>query len=128
MSVLIKDVDKVLYSRFKAQAVLRGIKVGEALALAMENWLKDTSSENEDEQERIKNNATFRRLFPELIGEHENQWIVISNGRMIGLFDSMMEAADAIKKNNLYGKPNIITQITRETRKVRLGLRRRLES
>lgn len=93
MSILIKDVDKTLYSRFKSQAVLRGIKVGEALSLAMEKWLEDTANENEEEMERVRNNATFRRLFPELIDEHEGKWIVISQGRMIGLYGTMIEAA-----------------------------------
>ena len=128
MSVLIKDVDKILYSRFKSQAVLHGLKVGEALSLAMEKWLDNISSETEEELVRIRNNATYRRLFPELFEEHENRWVVISEGRMIGIYDTMLEAAKAIKSNNLYGKVNIITQITQETRKVRLGMRRRRES
>lgn len=125
MSVLIKDVDKVLYSRFKAQAVLRGLKVGEALSLAMEKWLEETVKETSDELDQAKNNAMYRRIFPELLAEHENRWIVISQGRVIGIFDTMIEAAHAIRDNDLVGKVNLMTKITKEVRKVRLGLRRR---
>lgn len=128
VSVLIKDVDKVLYSRFKAQAVLQGIKVGQALSLAMEKWLNNSISESAEEQVRTKNNATFRRLYPELIDEHENKWILISEGTMLGLFDTMMEGAHMIKSQNLYGKPNILTQLSKKSRKVTLGLRRRREN
>jgi hypothetical protein len=38
MSVLIKDLDKELYTRFKAAVVAKGLKVGEAFELAMEKW------------------------------------------------------------------------------------------
>lgn len=127
MSVLIKDVDKILYNQFKSQAVIRGLKVGEALSLAMKKWLDDISTENEEEMERIRNIATYRKLFLDLIDEHEGKWLLISQGRLIGIYENMMEAVNAIEKNDLYGCQNIMTELNRQTRTRRFGMRRRRE-
>ncbi|MHA1652336.1 MAG: hypothetical protein ACTSYB_19295 [Candidatus Helarchaeota archaeon] len=127
MSVLIKDVDKELYARFKAAAAMRGIRLNEALCKAMEYWLKMEETKSQDDYDRIINNATYRRLFPELIKEHEDEWIVISKGKVIGLFKTRIEAIKAIKANNLIHTCNLVTPITRKKRKVTLGFGRKLK-
>ena len=123
-SILIKDVDKELYARFKAEAALKGIKVGEALQLAMEKWLMDDQALTDRELERIKNNALFRQLLPDLIEEHRDKWILISGGSMIGLYSSKSEVFEVIKDQQLTGRHNLIAPLTDKTRRVRLGFGR----
>lgn len=123
-SVLIKDVDKQLYSRFKAEAALRGIKIGEALQLAMKKWLENQSTNNEIETQRIRNNAVFRQLLPNLIEEHKDQWIVISNGQLKGIVKHKNEAIQMIEDLEIMDQHNLISPITKTKRKVRMGFGR----
>ncbi|MHA2252676.1 MAG: hypothetical protein ACXAD7_20095 [Candidatus Kariarchaeaceae archaeon] len=126
MSVLIKDVDKELYRKFKAKAVMRGIKVGTALSLAIEKWLQDVDVSSDEEIIRIRNNETFNNLLPKLLRDHDKDWVVISEGEQLGVFKSQKEAFEAMESNNLYGKVNIVAQITgTKKRVVRLGVRRK---
>lgn len=126
MSVLIKDVDKELYKKFKAKAVLKGIKVGTALSLAIEKWLQEDDIITDEETNRIRNNETYNKLLPRLIRDNRNAWVVISEGEFIGVFKSQKDAIEAVESNNLYGKVNIVSQIAKEkTRVVRFGIRRK---
>lgn len=120
-SVLIKDVDKQLYSQFKAEAALRGIKIGDALQLAMKKWLDDQKSNTEIESQRIKNNALFRQLLPDLLDEHQGKWVLISDGQLYGVYPTKPEAMEAIKENQLTSSHNLVSPITDEKRTVRLG-------
>ncbi|HUY00554.1 MAG TPA: hypothetical protein VMV49_13420 [Candidatus Deferrimicrobium sp.] len=127
MSVLIKDIDKELYAQFKAAAVMRGLRLNEALCKAMEYWIKMEQTKDKNDNERMLNNAAYRRLIPQLIKDHEGEWIVISKGELIGIFKSRLEAIQAIKTHNLFQHCNIVSPITREKRKVTLGFGRKLK-
>ncbi|MFX0063246.1 MAG: hypothetical protein ACFFC7_13805 [Candidatus Hermodarchaeota archaeon] len=126
MSVLIKDVDKELYARFKAAAATRGLRLNDALCQAMLYWLEKETPKNKTDNERMLNNATYRRVVPELLEEHAEKWIVISGGEVIGIFNNREEAIEAIKANNLLGHCNIVSPITTIKRKVTLGFGRRM--
>ncbi|MHA1266112.1 MAG: hypothetical protein ACTSRS_12845 [Candidatus Helarchaeota archaeon] len=127
MSVLIKGVDKELYARFKAEAAMRGLRLNEALCKAMEYWIKMEKTSSEDDAERMINNATYRRLIPQLLKDHEGEWIVISKGVLVGIFKSRSEAIMAIKTNNLSQNCNIVSPITKKRRRVTLGFGRKLK-
>ncbi|MHA1865949.1 MAG: hypothetical protein ACTSVB_11740 [Candidatus Heimdallarchaeaceae archaeon] len=43
MSVLIKNVKKELYARFKAKAAMKGLKLSEAFEEAMLKWINEDS-------------------------------------------------------------------------------------
>ena len=94
MSVLIKDIDKELYARFKAEAALHGIKLGEALTLAMKCWLEIQKKGNNEDSDHIQNNATYRRLLPSLLEKNNGKWIIIHGGRLIGIYEDRNEALD----------------------------------
>ncbi|MHA1359397.1 MAG: hypothetical protein ACTSQI_22265 [Candidatus Helarchaeota archaeon] len=126
MSVLIKDVDKELYARFKAAAALRGLRLNEALCKAMEYWIKMEKIIDENDTDRMINNAVYRRLLPELIKEHEGEWVVISKGELVGLFKTRAEAISAIETNDLVQNCNIIAPITKKQRRVTLGFGRKI--
>jgi len=127
MSVLIKDVDKELYARFKAAAAMRGLRLNEAFSKAMKHWLESEKVSDRDDSDRMMNNAAYRRLFPQFIKDHEGEWVVISKGELIGIFKDRQEAIKAIKTNNLMDSCNIVSPIIKKQRKVTLGFGRKLK-
>ncbi len=126
MSVLIKDIDKELYAKFKSAAALRGLRINDALCEAMKKWIKDEKPLSEKDKERIENNATYRRIIPNLLENNESKWVVISKGELIGLYPDRLTALNVIKEKNLRNRCNIVAPISRSTRKVTLGFGRRL--
>ena len=127
MSVLIKDVDKELYARFKASAALRGLRLNDALCEAMKCWIENKSPKNEIDSERMRNNATFRRLAPDLLPNHENEWIVISNGELVGIFPDRLVAIKKIDELNLADKVNLVSPLIKVKRKITLGFGRKIQ-
>jgi urocanate hydratase len=67
--------------------------------------------EDKIEDDRILNNAAYRRFIPQLIKDHEREWIVISKGELIGIFASRQEAIRAIKTHNLLQQCNLVSPI-----------------
>lgn len=76
------------------------------------------------DDERILNNVTYRWLIPNLIKDHEGEWVVISKGKLIGFFKTRLDAIRAIKTNNLLNYCNIVSPITTKKRKVVFGFGR----
>ena len=44
-TIAVRDVDKDTFQEFKANAIQRGLKVGQALTLAMENFMSQQKKE-----------------------------------------------------------------------------------
>ncbi|MHA1685301.1 MAG: hypothetical protein ACTSYD_02710 [Candidatus Heimdallarchaeaceae archaeon] len=126
MAVLIKDIDKELYTKFKILAAKKGLKISEAFAEAIKKWLEEEKNLSETEKVRQENNATYRRLLPELIKDNEGKWILICEGEFIGIFPTRKAAVEEIKRKNLVDRYNLLSPITSQKRKVTLGLRRKL--
>jgi len=124
MSVLIKEVDKELYAKFKSKAALKGLRINEAFAEAIIQWLAEDAIKDTKNLMRQQNNATFRRIFPDLVKNHEGKWVVISEGLMIGIFGDRKAAIKAVIENKLEDKCNIVSPISNKKRTTRLGLRR----
>lgn len=80
--------------------------------------------EDKLDDERILNNTTYGRLIPNLIKDHEGEWVVISKGKLIGIFKTRLEAIRAIKTYNLLDYCNIVSPITTKKRKVVFGFGR----
>ena len=73
------------------------------------------------------NNAAYRRLIPILIKDNEGEWVVISKGELIGIFDNRVDAIRAIKTNNLLDQCNIVSPISTKKRKGVLGFGKKLK-
>ncbi len=126
MSVLIKDIDKELYAKFKAAAALRGLRLNDAFCQAIACWIERESPKDNNDRDRIQNNAIYRRLFPGFISENAGKWVVISRGELIGIFTDRKSAIEEVKNKGLQNSCNIVSPITRKRRKVTLGFGRRL--
>jgi hypothetical protein len=79
------------------------------------------------DDERILNNAAYRRLIPMLIKDNEGEWIVISKGELIDIFDNRLDAIRVIKTNDLLDQCNLVSPITTKKRKGVLGFGRKLK-
>ncbi len=123
MSVLIKDVDKELYAKFKSKAALKGLRINEAFMEAINKWLDDETVKGEKEMMRQQNNATYRRMLPDLLKKSEGKWVVISEGILIGIYNDRSAAIRAVIDNNLQDKCNIVTPISSKETVIRFGLR-----
>ncbi|MCY3412045.1 MAG: hypothetical protein INQ03_10480 [Candidatus Heimdallarchaeota archaeon] len=124
MSVLIRDIDKELYKQFKAKAVMQGIKVGTALTLAMEKWLKE--DEDLPNLMRAKNKDTLKSIRNRMMTEHAGKWLLISDGDLMGIYETKQQVLEAIKEKHLVTKNNLISHLQdNPERTVRLGIRRR---
>lgn len=126
MSVLIKDIDKELYAKFKASAALHGLRLNDALCEAIKCWIDNNSPKNHEDIDRIRNNATYRRLASDLLPDHENEWVLISNGELLGLFPDRMQAIKKVEEDDLYNKSNLISPLTLAKRQVTLGFGRKI--
>ena len=84
-------------------------------------------TQNKDDNENMLNNAAYRRFFPQLVNDHEGEWIVFSKGELIGIFKSRIEAIQIIKTYNLLQNCNVVSPITKWKRKVTLGFGRKLK-
>lgn len=73
-----------------------------------------------------ENNVTYRKLLPELIKEHKNKWILITEGKFIGIFDTREEALGEIKKRNFHNRCSLLSPIVAHKRKVSFGFGRKV--
>lgn len=109
--IVIKNTDEIVYSRFKAKAHEKGLLIGEAMTQAMEIWLSNSSHNDIDQIMEDRNEAAFRRLYPDLLRKHEKEWGIITNGDLFGIYNSKRECFDAIKEEELSGRHNLVFPI-----------------
>jgi len=87
----------------------------------MKKWLEEKGL-SEAEKLRQRNNATYRRLLPDLIKYNEGKWILICEGDFIGIFSERKDAVEEIKRRNLVDRYNLLSPITTQKQKVTFGL------
>jgi len=88
--------DLVQRVRERAQQLFSAEPVTAILESAVERWLVETQPVSEApttdptiEQERRRNNAVFERLAPELERQFPGQYVVVANGKLCGVGDSL---------------------------------------
>ena len=111
MPIVIKNADELIYSRFKAKAGERGLRIGEAISEAMEIWLESMNDQNIDQILENRNEVTFRRIFSDLLKQHIGKWGLISNGDLKGVYLTKQACFEAIKVLNLLKTPNLVFPI-----------------
>ena len=124
--VVIKNVDEELYRKFKAMVVLKGLTLGEALNQALSLWSR--ASENIEVVEYLEivkeaeaNRRVYRELEDYLIRNHENKYVAIARGKLLGIFDSRKEALEAVRKVN--PQHAIVTKVEpKKTRVIELSM------
>ena len=87
---MIRGVDEQVYRRAKALAALRGLPMGKAVSEALKTWLEQ-SGEAELEEEYIRN-LEFVKSEWGTLRRHRGKAVVISSGKLQGVFESYQEA------------------------------------
>lgn len=90
--VLFRGVEDDVYRRAKAAAALRGVSMGSAVSEALKAWVEKEGAD--DRQEEYRGNLDFVRSEWKRLRRHRGKAIVVSSGRLQGVFDSYKEACD----------------------------------
>ena len=90
--VLFRGVEDEVYRRAKAAAALRGVSMGSAVSEALKAWVEKEGAD--DRQEEYRGNLDFVRSEWKRLRRHRGKAIVVSSGRLQGVFDSYKEACD----------------------------------
>lgn len=90
--VLFRGVEDDVYRRAKAAAALRGVTMGSAVSEALKAWVEKEGAD--DRQEEYRGNLDFVRSEWKRLRRHRGKAIVVSSGRLQGVFDSYKEACD----------------------------------
>ena len=93
MTLVVRKVDERKLREFRAEAVRRGLTLSQAVEEAIELWLR-TGSVKEDVD---INNLAYLRLKRQL-SKHHGKYVVIAGGRLVGVFNSIEEVANALKR------------------------------
>lgn len=126
MSVLIRDIDKEIYAKFKAKAVEQGLKIGEALTRAMVEWIKLNETTSPEEIQTKKNLFIYRAIIKDLEKSHPSKWGLIAEGKLQCIKEIREEIAQEIENRNLLGKPCYMFQIGIRAKKRTFGLGSRI--
>lgn len=108
MTLVIKNVDEKIVREFKAEAARKGLTLSKAFEDAVKYWL--TFKDKYALSEVDLNNAVYDSLESKL-KEHHGKYAVIANGTLIGVFKSLKEVADALKKFHPPLKHSIVVKI-----------------
>jgi hypothetical protein len=89
--IMVKGVDPETYRRAKATAALGGISMGRAVSDALERWIEE-KKEIEMESEYRRDMDFVRREWKKQLQGHRGKAVVVSSGRLEGVFDSYERA------------------------------------
>lgn len=109
MTLVIKKIDEEKLRLFKAEAVKRGLLLSQALEEAIDLWLNLNPTDIESDVE--VNNRVYERMRQELLKKHNGRFILIAEGRLIGVFEDAREAMKTLRKLGPHIKHAILTKI-----------------
>jgi hypothetical protein len=84
LDAIIRNLNAKTYREFKSRAARAGLKVGEALKLAMEAWV----ASNENAVPLDSNDQAFKRLRSELQKRYYGKHIAIANAQLAAVADT----------------------------------------
>ncbi len=123
-TITVRGVDEDTYRRVKAVAALRGIKVGDAVNEALRLWLsikpEALGAFRSIEEEAALNRKAYEELRAELEEKYRGKYVAFARGRLLGVYDTIREAAEAVEKTG--AKHGIVKRVGEEApRRVELG-------
>ncbi len=98
MTLVVKKLDERKVRELKAEAARRGITLSKAVEDAIDLWLNLAKRSFLDEETKV-NNSVYKKLKES--GKHNElrgKYVVIAGGKLVGAFETLNEAADAIRK------------------------------
>ena len=110
MTLVIKKIDPEKVRLFKAEAVKKGLLLHEALEEAITLWLNFRGSFVESDFEA--NNRVYEAMKEELKKNHMGSFVVIAEGRLVGVCEDKGEALSALHSLGSNVGHAILTQIS----------------
>jgi hypothetical protein len=92
---VIKKLDQRTLRELKAQAARRGLTLAQVFEQAVNLWLNRNESPATNETDR--DNEFYESNKAQLEAEYRGRYVLITNGRFIGAYDSLEQAGEAIK-------------------------------
>lgn len=90
--VLIRGVEGEVYRQAKSVAALHGVSMGSAVSEALQAWVEKEGGDVK--QEEYRRNLDFVRLGWKGLERHRGKAVVVSSGRVQGVFDSYDKARE----------------------------------
>jgi len=106
LTLVIKGIDEKKLREFKAEAIRRGLKLSQAFEEAIELWL----NKREVVGEADANNIAYERERHRL-KKHHGKYAVFANGGLIGVYDTLEEVAEALKRLSPRPRHSIVVRI-----------------
>ncbi len=126
-NVLIRDVDTDTYAKFKARAAQEGLKLGEAITKAMNEWIENNKQLSEKDKQRQINLLTYRKLAETLKKKYAEKWILIGRGEFLTSGDTLNPIISKIRELNLEGEHCFVYQVGKKVKKRTFGFGRRIQ-
>jgi len=109
VTLVIKKINEEKLRLFKAEAVKRGLLLHQALEEAITLWLNFNPTIIESDVD--VNNKVYEKMRQELQKKYYGYFVLIAEGRLIGAFKDVKEAAEALRKLGPHVKHAILTKI-----------------
>ena len=97
--VLIREVDDSVYRRAKSAAASKGITMGNVLGEALAGWVRET--EESELEAKVDADLDFVRASWGKIGAFKGKAVVVSDGKLQGVFPTYEEARKAAAKKKI---------------------------
>jgi len=94
LPLVLKKVSEEKVRLLKAEAARRGITPSEAVEEAIELWLRGSSVV----EDSVADDEAWRRLRDRLRREAAGKYVVIAGGRLLGVYESLEEAAEKLRE------------------------------
>lgn len=125
-NILIRDVDPLVYAKFKAKAAESGLKLGEAFTRALIDWIERQNTLKEKDYQRTLNLVAYRRLKKTLDEKFQGKWVLIARGELLETGDSLEPILSKMKQNNLLSEQCYVFQVGRQFSQRSFGFGRRI--
>jgi len=115
LTLVIKKIDQRTLRDLKAEAARRGLTLGEVFREAVNLWLtrrQETPLLTEADQ----NNAFYESNEAELERQYKGRYVLIAGARLVGAYDDLHAAGEAMKGLSPRPRQAILTKIGKDAR------------
>jgi hypothetical protein len=113
--LVIKNVDQRTLRDLKAEAARQGLTLGEVFKEAANLWLA-RRHETPVLTETDNNNEFYESNEAELKRQYEGRYVLIASARLVGAYDDLHAAGDAMRALNPRPRHAILTKIGKDER------------
>lgn len=123
MPVLMKNVDPELYTKFKARAIERGLKIDEAFNEAISVWLKSSRDKSPREKTQERNELAYQLLKSTMEKEYLNKWVAIIDGQLAATADTREDLFEQLKTRKQGNDPSLVFRVENRIKRRTLGFK-----